>query len=93
MRLEVRESVGGWDMRAYLARLASAEQQHLDLVLRHNLVSPELALDLFITCKTEGISQKRVGRKGNARALASSSTTDDWTQPMMSRRRGKEGSE
>jgi hypothetical protein len=32
------------------------------------------------------------GQKGNARALASSSTTVDWTQPMMSGRKEKEGS-
>jgi hypothetical protein len=32
------------------------------------------------------------GRKSNARALASSSTTDDWTQPMTSGRKEKEGS-
>lgn len=35
----------------YLARLASTKQQHLDLVLGHNLVSPELILDLLIACE------------------------------------------
>jgi hypothetical protein len=40
-------------MRVYLARLASTEQQHLDLILRHNLVAPELILDLVIACSME----------------------------------------
>jgi hypothetical protein len=38
-------------MRVYLARLASTEQQHLDLVLGYDFVSPELILDLFIACE------------------------------------------
>jgi hypothetical protein len=32
----------------YLARLASTEQQHLYLVLRHNLIPLELILDLLV---------------------------------------------
>jgi hypothetical protein len=67
------------DGGVYLARLASTEQQHLDFVLRHNFVSPELVLDLFIACG--GVRMREIswlrGLKGDARALASSSTTDD----------------
>ncbi len=33
---------------SHLARLAGAEQQHLDFVLRHDLVPPELVLNFFI---------------------------------------------
>jgi hypothetical protein len=36
--------------KEYLARLAGAEQEHLDLILCHNLVSPELILNFFIAC-------------------------------------------
>ncbi len=63
-------------MRVYLARLASTEQQHLDLVLRHNLVSPELILDFFIAYKygRDGISQ----RMGLERRRTSSSLFIDY---------------
>ncbi len=45
-------------MRAYLARLASTEQQHLDLVLGYDFVSPELILDLFIRREKEGGNER-----------------------------------
>ena len=48
----------------YLARLAGTKQQHLDLVLRHDLVSPELILDLLIACEwnvSKGVISQCVG--------------------------------
>jgi hypothetical protein len=62
-RDRVSKSVERRGTGAYLARLAGTEQQHLNLILGHNLVSPELTLNLVIACEQE----VRATRKGTKR--------------------------
>jgi hypothetical protein len=59
----VGKSIEGRVTRAYLARLAGTEQQHLNLILGHNLVPPELILNLVIACEQEVRWYKKRGEK------------------------------
>ena len=50
-------------MNTNLARLASSQKQHLDLVLRHHTVTLELVLNLIVACM-RGVQRERGGGEG-----------------------------